>query len=469
MKINKKILSFILFFVISFNLLSSCYSSVKANALAVPIYAGATIGEIAAGTGIVVSAPVVGALIFTGIAAGLVFKYPTEIRTFVSSCYNHLINSGNDITDNGDGTVSISSSAKSSIKEYIECIDGKNNNFTASDNINWSNIRTVAPGCDVWFDVTIPFEIAMRRYFELKGDDNYGRTKIIFQMDGVSNIIVGSYGYCSPCLLYHNRVLGDICCSSGSGRWSLPIDSYKPIRVGVRNTSDTESFTVGLVEVPRYEDLKISIPASPDVPFFKNPSLEGDKDTVISIPKDATYGKVMDKNYDDVIDIRGDDVGSVPKPGESDGVIKGLWDWLKGILQSILDAILSIPAILKNILDAILSIPSLIQQIIDFFKVDWAEVAKHTDYTGVFRTHFKPFYDITDLLTNIKSNPQSHNGKFYMKIPKEMGGDNKEHCVLDLSVGAVYIDTGRNIIKYGIWIAFLWYVLKVFSPKFNIG
>lgn len=125
--------------------------------------------------------------------------------------------------------------------------------------------------------------------------------------------------------------------------------------------------------------------------------------------------------------------------------------------------------ILKKILDAILSIPLLLQQILDWFKVDTAEIAKHMDYAPIFREHFKPFYDISDLLTNIQSSPQTHNGKFYMKIPHEMGGDDLEHCVLDLSVAAAYISLARNIFKGGIWIAFLYFVFKVFSPKLQIG
>lgn len=124
--------------------------------------------------------------------------------------------------------------------------------------------------------------------------------------------------------------------------------------------------------------------------------------------------------------------------------------------------------ILQKILSTLLSIPTLLQKIIDWFTLDWTKVKTHIDYTDILKEHFRPFYDITDSLSNIQSSTRDSDGKFYMVIPKEMGGDGGSHCVLDLTVGSIYISTAREIIKYGIWIALLWYFLRKFDPKLTI-
>lgn len=154
-----------------------------------------------------------------------------------------------------------------------------------------------------------------------------------------------------------------------------------------------------------------------------------------------------------------------------------IWDWCGNLVSSmtvaignvfgtLIDDVASIWDSIGTIIDGIASIPT---TLINWFTIDWAEVALHINYIDIVKEHFKPFFDIVDLLINIESSPRSSDGKFYMAIPKEMGGNGEEQCVLDLTIGSVYVQTGRDIIKYGIWIGFLWYVLKMFSPKFNIG
>ncbi|UYZ36005.1 hypothetical protein OD350_28175 [Clostridium beijerinckii] len=129
------------------------------------------------------------------------------------------------------------------------------------------------------------------------------------------------------------------------------------------------------------------------------------------------------------------------------GFWDSLWDWL------------------KNIIDGIKAIPTLI---LNWFTIDWDRVKTHINYIDIVKQHFQPIYDIFDLISNVSADIKDSDGKFYMVIPHEMGGDDKEHCVLDLSVGAVYITTARDVIKYGMWMGFVWYVLRKFDPKFSI-
>lgn len=184
---------------------------------------------------------------------------------------------------------------------------------------------------------------------------------------------------------------------------------------------------------------------------------ENVKDQVLTIPNDTVLDKDISLDnpltWDDVKDILNGKVDT--GTGESTGLLKGLIDFLKGILQSILDAINAIIAFLK-------SIPA-------FFIIDWDLVMEHVVYDDIFKYKFKPFYDLTYLLQNISTNPQTHSGKFYMEIPKEMGGDGKEQVVLDLTVGDKYIQLGRAFINAVIWIGFLFYILKQFSPNLSIG
>ncbi|NSB34787.1 hypothetical protein [Clostridium saccharoperbutylacetonicum] len=76
------------------------------------------------------------------------------------------------------------------------------------------------------------------------------------------------------------------------------------------------------------------------------------------------------------------------------------------------------------------------------------------NYGDIMKSHFSPVFDVFNLFSNVhvdSSTTSSDAGKFYMKIPKAMGGDDQEHCVLDLTVGAVYVNKAREIInmEYG--------------------
>lgn len=166
--------------------------------------------------------------------------------------------------------------------------------------------------------------------------------------------------------------------------------------------------------------------------------------TELPLTWDDVKGGVTDLPVDDTIPGEDTGEGEIETPSG--------WGWLLDILKSILNAILSIPG-----------------AILDFFEIDWTLVGEHVVYDEIFKTKFKPFYDVIYLLQNINVNPSTHSGKFYMVIPPEMGGDGQEHCVLDLTVGNEYIVMARAFINASIWIGFLWYIIKLFSPNLDIG
>lgn len=175
-------------------------------------------------------------------------------------------------------------------------------------------------------------------------------------------------------------------------------------------------------------------------------------DTIMDKPISTELPLTWDDVKGGVIDLPVDDTIPGEDTGEGEIETPSGWGWLLDILKSILNAILSIPG-----------------AILDFFEIDWTLVGEHVVYDEIFKTKFKPFYDVIYLLQNINVNPSTHSGKFYMVIPPEMGGDGQEHCVLDLTVGNEYIVMARAFINASIWIGFLWYIIKLFSPNLDIG
>lgn len=147
------------------------------------------------------------------------------------------------------------------------------------------------------------------------------------------------------------------------------------------------------------------------------------------------------------VDLSNTGAGANTGEGTQTGFWDSLWNWL------------------QNIIDGIKAIPKLI---LDWFTIDWDKVKTHINYIDIVKQHFQPISDIFDLISNVSADIKDSDGKFYMVIPHEMGGDDQEHCVLDLSVGAVYITTARDVIKYGMWMGFVWYVFRKFDPKFSI-
>jgi len=111
----------------------------------------------------------------------------------------------------------------------------------------------------------------------------------------------------------------------------------------------------------------------------------------------------------------------------------------------------------------------ILQPLIDWLTIDWDLVTPSMDFSDLWRKHFKPFYDTGDALKNINATPQTNSGKFYMKIPKAMGGDDGQHVVLDFTPAAPYLSWARIFIKYSLWLGLGMYILKLFEPKITIN
>jgi hypothetical protein len=224
---------------------------------------------------------------------------------------------------------------------------------------------------------------------------------------------------------------------------STHLDDYE-ICINVPYTSATVSNTADVY--PNYNK------DSPLIPQSFSP-VNATDDNYKSLVN-QTASTVADSQFVDGVKVVGD-VPSVSVPSV-DTPSTSWWDtWTK-----------SVSASLDTIGSDILSIP---KTITDFFTVDWTSVTTAMDFTSVWESHFKPFYDITGAITNINSSPDSGTGKFYMVIPKAMGGNDTSMCVLDYTVGGVYVSWARTFLEYAIWIAFGWWILEQFKPKINIS
>lgn len=192
-------------------------------------------------------------------------------------------------------------------------------------------------------------------------------------------------------------------------------------------------------------------------------------DKVITIPKNLTYPKTsalpISASGDIASDWAGDLVGTsdytkaFPKTATDTPTIDtpntSTFPWLSDILDW-----------LKKIWDAIKAIPT---DIIKFFTIDWALVTPALDFSDIWKTHFKPFYDISDALSTVNSSPESNAGKFFMDIPKVVGGDGLRHCVLDLTVASSPLTFCRTFLKYFIWLGLAFYIFRLFEPKITIN
>lgn len=221
-----------------------------------------------------------------------------------------------------------------------------------------------------------------------------------------------------------------------------------------------------------------AIDSAQDVTAPARGAREMDRDKVFEVPFSKDKVKERERIGDGTIEKPTDDPIDHPTDEPTNPVLS--WEWLKDLLREILDAIKSIPSLLRDVLAGIRAIPSILQDMLDwikgiparwnaFWSINWTEVFAHAQYGDILKVKFKPFYDTVGILSSIKANPQSHSGKFYMKIPKEMGGNGQEQCVLDLSFGDSYFKIARNITKAGMWVAFLFWIIKIFKPKFTIG
>lgn len=421
-----------LFLVITFFTVSLSPQNANASVGAGVLSAGTVLGEGGASALSATLGPV-GLIVSAAIMAGVVYKNREQIKSFTLGALNYLNEKGQGIgkgiVDIGNGVATISSEAKVSLMEYIQGL--KTREIQETTVVPLVKTVSIAPGQTVWTTVSIPFNKDMNIYLELlaTGKMHIENLNFIYKMKGYDSTFTG--GRKDNVCFYGNKMW--------FGNSSISLPSYDTILVGVTNRG-TFPTDFGIVQnIPN--DRSVCVDAKPN---FQNPSLSN---TGVST-RVGVLNPGIDFNYDDFVNVTDvknkvtvednkdttkDDTKDDTKDKENDGIL----DWLK-------------------------SIPK-------WFVVDWDLVIQHADYSKILETKLKPLYEISTLLSNIKANPQSHSGKFYMKIPHEMGGDDQEHCVLDLSFGDVYFKTARGIIKAGMWVGFLFFILRVFRPKFTIG
>lgn len=481
---NKRLISFIFLFLFIFNVVTDFKrQEVKANALAGVIGGMMLEGSGAAAAGAIVAAgPYVAAFAVICIGAGIVYNNREEIQASLLNAYNYAKSQGKNLMDyfstDANGNVIVSSEGanliKGSVKNYMSdstSLNGKLGEF------NFDGIVGSIGSSTTTTNITFPVE--QGRYF-LKFYPGVRASTYAVGYFHVNGVKVGTLNINSTAWSEGVFVCFDVL-ETGFNYWVETTESMLRRHVdseAPKVVNSTEMVTEFNVVVENKANKAGSICAdrllgnsigdtksvSSDV-SYKNPSIEADKDVSVSVPVDATWDRVIGKTYDETLDAT---TGDKTIPGEGEGT--GIWDWLKNLLNSILDAIKSIPgaiiSFLSSILDAIKAIPN---AILSFFIIDWSLISEHIVYDEIFKDKFKPFYDVVYLLKNINANPQTHSGKFYMVIPKEMGGDGKEHVVLDLTVGYDYISMARSFINASIWLSFLWYIIKLFSPKLDIS
>ncbi|MGV2642740.1 hypothetical protein GNF86_14905 [Clostridium perfringens] len=488
-KLNSRLLILSFVFLLSFNIVTDFKrQEVKASALAGTI-GGITLGGLgdAAAGAIVLGGPYVAAFAVVCIGAGIVYKNREEIGAGLTNAYNYAQSLGKNLVDffetDANGNVTVKAEGvdliRGSVKNYMadpSTINGHLGDFDIAKEISSTKPSITNINFPVSESDTLVLNI--KSNFQSSGE-------IDFLINGTSAVYLGNIFNITS---YPNGIYLYLSYDSTGYKVASSLTSYDALMTSVKNNTMVKSFNsicadlsinvknrrsyTGSISVDRLlgDSIGNSTGVDSDV-TFRNPTLELDKDISVSIPTDLTWDKVIDKTYDKTLDA------TTESTAEGTGEGTGLWDWLKSLLNSILDAIKSIlssissffdwlKSLLISILEAIKAIPG---AILSFFTIDWDLVNEHVVYDEIFKNKFKPFYDVAYLLQNINSNPSTHSGKFYMVIPPEMGGDGQEHCVLDLTVANNIISIARTFINAFIWIGFLWYILKLFSPKLNIG
>jgi len=449
-------------FLLTFNIVTDFkVKEVHANSLAGEMGGLLLEGSLAGvGSSVVAAAPYVAAFAVVCISLGIIYKNREEIQTAFINSYNYAKTQGKNLIDyfstDSKGNVVVNSEGvntiQGSVKSYLadSSISGSLGNFPiagtkeawkpAKTSINFSS--TVSDTLILQVKALAEGSIITCNFFvnELSMDSNLGN---LFSTKYYPNGAYIYFSYDASGWKYTNALSYDVLMNNIKNNIGIKTGDSICADFSLRFNASTDY--QGSVSVDRL--LGDSIGSFDNVNenvLPVNPSISLDRDLVIDIPDDLTWDKVIDKTYDETLPIESD----IPGTGEGTGI----WDWLKSLLNSILDAINSIAG-----------------TILAFFVIDWSLVSEHLVYDEIFKNKFKPFYDVTYLLKNINANPSTHSGKFYMVIPPEMGGDGQEHCVLDLTVANDFIVMGRSLLNASIWIGFLWYILKLFSPNLNIG
>ena len=385
------------------------------------------------------------------VAAGVVYQNREQIVATATNVYNHMINQGIPfVRDSVTGAIDMTIQARDFIVNDIASL------YTQSYVTDGGGV--VVPGQYIikgtyqrasdGLIIPFMFNKVLATGWSTGMAQMYGQLMFIIYLDGVANavdVLSGMKDYKVTSVT--NVSTGEIS-NDGSICADLPSTMFPTGSINIPLATD--NIPVGSISVPL------------------NPPIGGTWGDVGSIPISG------DTSWDTATGH----IGAIPYSGDIpiDGGIDipttevGFWGSILGWLAKILDAIKAIPGAiidwLSKLLDAIKAIPA---AILAFFAIDWASVTSAMDYTDVWKSHFSPFYAITDSITNISANPQNSGGKFYMVIPKAMGGDGSLQCVLDYTVAGVYITWPRIFLGWAIWLAFGWWILEQFKPKININ
>lgn len=100
------------------------------------------------------------------------------------------------------------------------------------------------------------------------------------------------------------------------------------------------------------------------------------------------------------------------------------------------------------------------------FYVDFDKVASKVNFQEKFEKKFKLFFDITKKFQNLKSNSSS-SAVISISLPAHWGGQKVN--ILDLTIIKPLLDWGKLFTKFGLWISFVVWIVKLFEPRFGIN
>lgn len=194
-------------------------------------------------------------------------------------------------------------------------------------------------------------------------------------------------------------------------------------------------------------------------------------------------------NTGDLVDVATGDIVYSPTaptptaPTETDNILTGLWDWLKGILQSILDAILSLATLvgliglLETVVTWVQSISGSVSQILSyvnpfsdsfFLKVAFIPTAGY--YQQYWNDIYKMYKDkipiigqLMDFFNDVKNvNYVESIPVFEVELPDDLGGHTLP--IIDFGFFGDYRTLILNFIRFTAWFFFLKRLLK-YLPK----
>lgn len=280
----------------------------------------------------------------------------------------------------------------------------------------------------------------------------------------------------------------------------IPDSAYQNM---VRGTvqAKTDEFWESTLDAGLVVDADVLKGANPDLTFDPETGTATDATgaevpaTSVIVPKpqvvtDSTGKSVVGVPVGDTGAIKEIDTGQTVETGDgagtgtgSDtGVLQGLWDWLKGILQSILDAIKALGQLV-----GLMALVDLITSIIDSLKGIGLDIASILDYLNplsehfiltiafvptptYFKDFFKDIYDkfkekipifaqVFTFFGEIKNISYDKDiPSFLVHLPDDLGG--KDLPIINFEFFTEYRPVVVNFIRFTAWFVFLKRLLR---------